>query len=111
MSDLSPNLFNALFQFHPRDGHSPKENFLSEGFAYVLTICDEARDEWLSLALGRRVRTKQFEVTTRQTERDENSVAVFPDMRVTGVFSDGEAFDLYSEHKWDSRCDINQIKK
>src|SRR5437667_10991295 len=111
MSDLPPNLFNALFDFLPRDGHSPKENFLSEGFAYVLKTCDDARDAWLTLALGQRVKSKTCEVTTRQTELGQERAPVFPDMRISGVLHNGKPFDLYSEHKWDSPCNSAQIQK
>ena len=38
-------------------------------------------------------------------------VVVFPDMRVWGVLKDGKQFDLYSEHKWNSPCNPNQIKR
>lgn len=111
MSDSGSNLFNALFEFHPREGHTPRENFLSEAFAHVLTTCDAARVAWLSLALGRRVQAPQFELTTRQTEYDEAHVAIYPDMRMTGVLSDGAPFDLYSEHKWNSPCVPGQLLK
>lgn len=77
----------------------------------MLKTCDEARDAWLSLALGHAAKSQQFEVTTRQTERDETGAAVFPDMRVSGVLNDGRRFALYSEHKWDSPCGAEQIGK
>src|SRR5438309_812833 len=67
MNHSTPNLFNALFEFHPRDGHSSKENFLSEAFAYVLTTCDGACDAWLSLAFRRRVQATQFDVNTQSS--------------------------------------------
>ena len=110
MNDLSPNLFNALFEFYPREGHTPKENFLSEAFAYVLRTCDEARDAWLTRVLGRSVKSIQCEVTTRQTERDEDGIAVFPDMKISGMRG-GQQFEVYSEHKWNSPCDSNQIQR
>lgn len=111
MSSQSPNLFNALFEFHPRAGHTPKENFLSEAFAYVLATCDAARDAWLSRVLGRPVRATQFEVNTRQSEHDEDFVSVFPDMRIQGVLDDETQFDLYSEHKWNSPCNPGQLRR
>ena len=109
--DLAPNLFNALFEFRPRDNHTPKENFPSEAFAYVLKTCNEARDAWLSRVLGQPVKTIRFDVTTRQTERDDENVAIYPDMRIKAVLNHGEPFDLYSEHKWGSKCEPKQIKK
>jgi hypothetical protein len=30
---FAPNLFESLFVFRPRDGHTPRENFLTEAFA------------------------------------------------------------------------------
>jgi hypothetical protein len=110
MKDSAPNLFNALFQFHPRDGHTPKENFLSEAFAHVLATCGPACDTWLSLALRRPVHAAQCQVTTRQAEYDEDASSVIPDMRLKGVLKDGEPFDLSSEHKWDSPCNPGQLK-
>ncbi|HPC51838.1 MAG TPA: hypothetical protein PLV05_01920 [Verrucomicrobiota bacterium] len=52
MNESTPNLFNALFRFHPRDGHAPKENFLSEAFAHVLPTPDAACSAWLGLESG-----------------------------------------------------------
>jgi len=111
MNNPSPNLFNALFQFHPREGHTPQENFLSEAFAHVLATCDTANDAWLSLAMDRPVHAAQSYVTTRESEHDEENVTLFPDMRVKGVLKNGEPFDLSSEHKWGSPCDPSQIKR
>jgi hypothetical protein len=111
MNDSSPNLFNALFQYYPREGHTPKENFLSEAFAHVLATCDAACDAWLSLALDRPVQAAQRQVTTREAEHDEEATVVIPDMRMRGVLNGGEPFDLSGEHKWDSPCDPNQIRR
>lgn len=111
MADSSPNLFNALFEFHPRGGHTPKENFLSEAFAYLLATCDVARDAWLSRVFGRKVRATQFEATTRQSEHDEDHVSIFPDMRIQGILDDDTPFDLYSEHKWNSPCNTTQLRR
>ena len=61
MSESPRNLFNALFDFRPREGFSPAENYLSEAFAYALETCDGACDTWLSLALGRKVHAIRFE--------------------------------------------------
>lgn len=110
MNDLPPNLFNALFEFHPRDGHTPKENFLSEAFAYVLKTCDDARDAWLSRVLRQPVKSKQLKVTTRQTERGDEGVAVYPDMIIGGENNE-KPFTIYSEHKWDSPCNSAQIRE
>jgi len=111
VNGCSLNLFNALFQFHPREGHTPKENFLSEALAHVLATCDAACDACLTLATGRSVCAAQRRIVTRATERDENMTAIFPDMRVTGACKDGLPFDVCAEHKWDSPCDPKQIKR
>lgn len=110
MTELSPNIFTALFTFHPRNGHSPQENFLTEAFVYVIRNCEKARDSWLRHAIGEPVSTVT-ELRTRATERDSDDHRLIPDMTVSGVLSGGEHFVLYSEHKWNSPCDPRQLKK
>jgi len=61
--------------------------------------------------LGQPVKSKTWEVTTRQTELGHEGAPVFPDMRISGVLHNGKPFDLYSEHKWDSPCNSAQIQK
>lgn len=109
MSEPAPNLFNALFDFHPRDNHTPKENFLSEGFAYVLKTSKPARDAWLSEVLKRKVESSDTEIFTRIFER-LGKTGVFPDMLIDAKLQDGKSVRIYSEHKWDAICDPVQLQ-
>jgi len=109
MSESDPNLFNALFDFRPREGHTAKENFLSEGFAYVLRTSKLACDAWLSEVLKRRVETKSTKIHTRNSERFGDTV-LFPDMLIEAELTDGTLEIIYSEHKWEADCDPNQLQ-
>jgi hypothetical protein len=112
MTVSPPNLFEALFEFHPREGHTPKENFLTEAFAYLLRTETEARDKWLSHLLGRSVEPSACEVITRQSEKDGDSdTSVYPDLLLDGELLGGEAFAVYCEHKWDSHCNQTQLDR
>ena len=112
MQTLRPNLFEALFNFHPREDHTPKENFLTEAFAYLLRTDEGVRDRWLSVLLRKNVEGVTCEVQTRQTERDVDAdTSIFPDLWISGQFSDGQKFAVYCEHKWDSHCDERQLRK
>ncbi len=112
MSESAPNLFNALFDFRPRENHTAKENFLSEGFAYVLKTSKLARDAWISRVLKRRVETRRTEIFTRNSERLGDTV-VFPDMLIQAELSDGngKCEIIYAEHKWDAKCEPGQLQK
>jgi hypothetical protein len=108
MKPSLPNLFESLFEFHPR----PKENFLTESFAYLLRTDEGVRNCWLSLLLGRKIERAACEVFTRQTERDvEDDTPVYPDLVLVGQLSNGERFAVYCEHKWDSPCNQGQLKR
>ena len=112
MTPAPPNLFTALFEFHPREGHTPKENFLTEALAYLLRTESEARDRWLSCLLGRTVEAASCEVVTRQSEKDDDSDStVYPDLLLEGQLAGGEPFAVYCEHKWDSPCNPGQLVK
>ena len=112
MSESAPNLFNALFAFRPRENRTDKENFLSEGFAYVLKTSKPACDAWLSRVLKRPVETRRTEIFTRNSERLGDSV-VFPDMLIQAELADGngKCEIIYAEHKWDANCDPGQLQK
>lgn len=88
---MIPNIFNALFKYHPRDGYSPWENFLTEGIAYILKIEPLAMEAWLSLMLDRDVKiTGHYDVLTQNYERAQNEVlTVFPDLKVIASLDNG----------------------
>jgi hypothetical protein len=112
MNPPRANLFSALFEFRPRDGHTPKENFLTEAFAYFLRTDDRVQTRWLSKLLDREVDGATCEVRTRQTEQDVDAdTSVYPDLLLEGQFSDGKEFAVYCEHKWDSPCDDSQLRR
>ncbi len=108
----SPNLFESLFDFHPRESHTPKENFLTESFAYLLRTDERILNCWLSKLLGKEVKGATCEITTRQAEKDlESETSIYPDLLIDGQLSGGELFAAYCEHKWDSHCNEDQLRK
>ena len=111
MVDESPNLFNALLKYHPRDGHTPWENFLTEAVAYVLKTELRAAEAWLSLMLGRAVEVAEVDILTQNSERAEGEApTVFPDLKVIASLKSGEQQTVYCEHKWDSPCNHDQLR-
>lgn len=112
MADEYPNIFNALFKYHPRDRHTPWENFLTEAIAYILKTEPCAAEVWLSLMIGRNVKLDKVDVLTQNSERAENEAStVFPDLKVIASLKGGGQQIVYCEHKWDSSCDDEQLRK
>jgi hypothetical protein len=108
----TPNLFLSLFEFHPRGTHTPKENFLTEAFAYLLRTESGVRNAWLSRLLGRPVAARECVVNTRQSEPDpELGSTAYPDLVLRGRLTDGTLFHVYCEHKWDSQCNAGQLAR
>lgn len=111
MKTSLPNLFEALFDFHPREDHTPRENFLTESFAYLLRTDGTVRACWLSILLDRKVERAECEIITRQTEIDSDAgTSIYPDLLLEGHV-DGEQVAVYCEHKWNSPCNHGQLKK
>lgn len=103
------NIFSALFTFRPRDNTTPKENFLSEAFVYALRTHKQARVAWLKTVLG--YEPDEVEISTRLTSHDVDSGrAIFPDVEYRGSTVNGP-FVIRAEHKWDSGCDLLQLRK
>ena len=105
------NLFNDLFNVRIREGHSPKENFLSECFAHVLRTQQRACETWVSEICGRSLNLAKFSVSTRSSQIDplKNRV-IFPDLRIEATTIEGEGIVVLSEHKWDSPCSNGQLE-
>lgn len=112
MKSSLPNLFESLFEFHPREDHTPKENFLTESFACLLRTDPAVCNCWLSCLLGKTVEDATCEVITRHTEKDlDADTSVYPDILLDGQLSNGERFVVHCEHKWDSPCNHGQLRK
>lgn len=106
------NLFKALFSFRVRDGHSPKENFLTEALVYTLKKNPAAMREWVKLLTGGEISIRSAEINTRLTHIDEeNHSSIYPDVHVSGCDAGEKTFNLVVEHKWDSPCSLLQLKR
>jgi len=106
------NLFKALFSFRIRDGHSPKENFLTEALVYALRKNPTAMREWVKLLTDGAISARSVEINTRLTHiDDENYSSIFPDVHVSGCDTREKTFNLVVEHKWDSPCSLPQLKR
>jgi hypothetical protein len=105
-----PNLFESLITFRSRKHHTPRENFLTESFAYLLRIDECVCNRWLSVLLNKNIERAMCKIATRQRERDEGR-QIIPDMLIYAQFSKRESICLYFEHKWDSPCNEEQLKK
>jgi hypothetical protein len=52
------------------------------------------------------------EIVTRETERDlDAETSIYPDLLIAGQLPDKAPFAFYCEHKWDSHCDEQQLRK
>lgn len=111
MNTHGANILNALFEFHPRDGHTPEENFLTEAFVYVLRTSKSAQNAWLSLIMGIDVSVNQVDFQTRSSEREEEGNVVYPDLLVDAKLLDGRRIVIVSEHKWGSKCEPKQLDR
>ena len=115
MNEQTPNLFKSLFDCRPREGHTPKENFLTEAFVHILRNSASARDAWLSLVLGEEVKAGRVILETRRSERildptTAEETTVYPDLFVSAELLGEGRQVIYSEHKWDSDCVPKQLE-
>ena len=111
MPPATPNLLQALFEFHPRDGHWPKENFLTEAFAYLLRTDPACLNAWLSTVSGKSVTDAVCDISTRASEKDiDAKTTIYPDLRIEGCNAAEDRIDMFFEHKWESPCDEKQLE-
>ena len=106
----SPNVFQTLFAFRPRDASIPAENFLTEALVYVLRTSPGAMNAWLVRLLGKKHRGATLE--TRASIRIENDVTNFPDVvvRESTTGNNGRVIAVV-EHKWGAPYDKRQLER
>ena len=108
-SSEQPNLLVSLFPLLPSSG--PKENFLSESFAYILNTAEGAAEAWLSKVFGAPLPVGHAIAMTRASARVEGGDStVFPDMKIEAETAPGQCVRVYSEHKWTSPCSPDQLR-
>ncbi len=109
----TPNLFETLFQYRPRDGLTPRENYLTEALAYVLKTDEGALQAFLSSIIGiKNVNLPTVEIKTQEFELGaETSERSYYDLSVSGKDTGGRAFKVLCEHKWGSGIGENQLGK
>jgi hypothetical protein len=108
-----PNLFQSLFVFRPREGLTPRENFLTEALAYVIRSDPIALSAWWRCVCPKIPLTKarNFEFVTQHAAVDSQfgEHSIFDLVVNTSIV--GREFRCYFEHKWDCAADAKQLRK
>src|SRR5277367_2586246 len=111
---MTSNLFHALFSYRPREGHTPEENFLTEAFAHTLRANPDVCRGWLASVTGEPL------TALRGDPRVETQASFFapdgkswsiPDMVVRCDLAGGGELTVFSEHKWRSPADLDQLRR
>ncbi|WP_123834170.1 hypothetical protein [Methylobacterium currus] len=106
------NIFNSLFNWHPNDGRTSKENFLTEAFAHVIRSNAHCCSLWMQAIFSQDIDFDSVIINTRASHRlkgEKNTI--YPDMEISGYHADGRKFGLLVENKWDSPASKSQIFK
>jgi hypothetical protein len=107
------NLFLRLFTYRLRDGHTPKENFLTEGFAYVLSSDRRLHGPVVEKLTGGAVTGSTVDRIETQTLRTDSAFAerCIPDAVIYGSDESGAPFELWLENKWDAQFRGEQLER
>ena len=114
MAAVSDNIFEALVTYCPREGRTPKENFLTEAFAYTLRTNPDVCRAWLGELTGKPVATLRgaLEITTQVSAVDPrgNRRSIL-DMVIRCGITNGKEVKILFEHKWESAADCEQLDR
>jgi hypothetical protein len=108
----TPNLFRQLFAYRPREANTPRENFLTESFAFVLATDPVVAKPILQAFVGNRFDIKRLLALTTQKSltSDEEEGRSLPDMMADVELVDGGHGQVWMENKWDSPADSEQLR-
>lgn len=118
---MTGNLFSSLFSYRPRENLLPKENFLTEAFAWVLRDNPALASQLISLILhesgDENVSFTKFKIETQEsypTKRipnapDVNIQLVRPDMEICFRDTNNNPHWILFEHKWERSADDKQL--
>lgn len=112
MRTAERSIFAELFDYRPTMGMTPKENFLTQGFAHILQRYPALGKEWLAHVAGVPVEslTGRLRVTPQAHLRDSLRGDAYIDLMLRCRQGGGAEVVVFSEHKWDSRTDKEQLQ-
>lgn len=110
---VKPKYLYTLFAHRPREGKTPKENYLAASLAYVLERSPQAAAAVAASFLGKSVSElcEPFEVRAQVPFRSagRKSTVVYPDIIIRERYATGTSFLILVENKWDSVADLEQL--
>ena len=110
MSSMS--LFGYLKNYVPSDGRDPKEDYLTQMFAWILSNVDGAATVYATDLFSRLnmsvndIENKKIQISTQETLRTDEGIG-----RIDLLLSIGEDIAFICEHKVFSELSENQIDK
>jgi hypothetical protein len=113
INDKPPNLFRQLLAYRPRESNTPRENFLTESFSFVLASDPAVAKSILQAFVGNRFVIKRLLALTTQAYLtcDEEEGWSLPDMMADVELEDGGRAQVWMENKWDSAADAGQLRE
>lgn len=112
INSKTPNLFRQLFAYRPREANTPRENFLTESFAFVLATDPVVAKPILQAFVGNRFDIKRLLALTthKSLTSDEEEGWSLPDLMADVELVDGGHGQVWMENKWDSPADSEQLR-
>lgn len=116
VDSMSRNLLNSLFSYRPREGINPRENYLTEAFAYVLESSPDVCRAFVAAVIPTDIDAASFTDFTIEPQssflaEEGDPGASRPDMLVTCNRAGKDPYVVYSEHKWGSNADAEQLRR
>jgi hypothetical protein len=113
INSKTPNLFRQLLAYRPREANTPRENFLTESFAFVLATDPAVAKAILQAFVGSRFAIERLLALTTQKSlaSDEEEGWSLPDMMADVELVDGRRGQVWMENKWDSPAHPEQLRK
>lgn len=110
INSKTPNLFRQLLAYRPREANTPRENFLTESFAFVLATDPVVAKPILQAFVGNRFDIKRLLALTTQKSLTSDEGWSLPDMMADVELVDGGHGQVWMENKWDSPADPEQLR-
>ena len=113
MTIKARNIFAELFAYHPSDGLTPKENYITQAFAHILQRYPSLGRRWIAHVTGVKYDdlAKKIHVETQKHFPYPLQNHSYIDLTIRCRTREGRSIAILSEHKWDSPTDPSQLTR